>query len=243
MQPYNNNNLQKTNTNTNIAKESDFQDFGFMGNEGIELADIKVPQLIIIQALSEHLLTAHKDRGIKPGDLFNDVTSTIYAEPIKAVPLIFKKNYHVENLAVGATKAKVIQKLLELPESAKKVPATSYWIDESDPHQNKIYECFNYFWLLEDGSTIQTQLKKSKLKIGRKLNSLFAQKVGVPLFRHKYIISTSQEKAEKGTYFNYEFTAAEPCTVDEYNNAGNKAQSLMGLIFDLLSSVQNEEHE
>lgn len=236
----NNNQVASASAANVPAIQSEFTDFGFTGHEDITLNDVKVPLLVLVQANSKDLLDRYKD--LKAGMVINTVTddiTDITKEPLIAIPLFYKKNYHVEE--VKEKGSKTVAKIFELPKSAQHVPNTAYWIDTEDPNENRIYECYNYFFALPDFSVAQISLKKSKLKIGKKLNTLFKQKNNLPLFRFKYAISSLLESGDKGDYYNFNFQDFEPCSVEEYNKAGAQAQTVIPLANELLTTLHENE--
>lgn len=65
---------------------------GPTGSEGIDVKDVTIPRILIGQAMSDQV----KDKVVKEGDLFLNITAEVLAEagkPLRFVPLVVGKEY------------------------------------------------------------------------------------------------------------------------------------------------------
>jgi hypothetical protein len=67
------------------------------GNEAVGLADMVIPRIEVVQALSPCLKKNDPAfiAGAEVGDLFNSVTRELYGESVEVIPVMFKKEYLV----------------------------------------------------------------------------------------------------------------------------------------------------
>lgn len=211
------------------TKIATYQKFDFTGSEAIESQDLRVPSLVLLQALSKEPLAKHK--AAKPGMLLNDITEQLWdleTQPLTVIPFYVVKNYHLAEKQPNG-KEKSHGTLDQLPTTALQVEGASYYADAGILSPAgiplKIYPCYTYFVMLEDGSPAKLVCKKTRFKVARKFNTLIKLNKG-PVFGHKYSLGTFVDSYDGNEWFNFTVAKSGECTPEEYNKAGSLAQEI-----------------
>jgi hypothetical protein len=215
-------------TETTAIAEVLAQDVGG-GFENVTAADMAVPFITLLQALSPQLRGATAVHGAREGLLYNTVTGDIY-ESINVLPCAFNRAWveWVERSKGGGFVAH---------HATDELMATTKRNDKNMdilPNGNVLVQTAYHYCLLinKDGSTsrvvismTRTQLKKSRKWISRmtdlKLPIGPNKTMATPAsYSHVYNISAEMEERNGNTFQNYKISDPIPVTKPELYLAG-----------------------
>jgi hypothetical protein len=202
----------------------DWSQYGTTGFEKTTTEDLGIPFLAIVQSGSPELKKSHKDyetkkiEGVEEGSIFNTVTRAhLYApgsEPLIVVPCAYEKTYNewkVRGDGMGGggfirshSNPAIINECTRnernqdiLPNGNQIVTTGVFFL--------KYY--FNGTWEPAILSMVSTQLKKAR----QWLNMMMAIKQDgrpLPMFSHKYAITTAAESNANGSWFGWHIEGA-----------------------------------
>ncbi len=189
------------------------------GSENVKAEDLVIPRIDLVQALSpcvDETNGAAYIEGARPGMLFNNVTRELYGTSVKFIPVMFRKEYIVwkkRALGGGFVGAFSTEQYAEEQRMAQ---------DKPDDHQ--VNETMNFFGLFENPVSgrmeeIVVSMAITKLKTGRKLNSLIRMNGGDSFTRY-YTLSSCVEKNTLGQpYHNYAIASGSYVTQAQFDRA------------------------
>lgn len=181
-----------------MANEVDFLSaVAGQGFEEMGSGDVRVPMLLLAQALSQVVV----DDKVKAGHFYNSLSGEDYGDKLQIVPIAFTKKWFIwspDNTLVGRVDPGSIKTVGDMYEGGLK-----------DTDGNKVVETYMYLvtlpehpeagYMLYTSSpanmkymrTWNTQMQYTRLPDGRQC----------PMFGGVWEMSTSQEKNKKGTFF------------------------------------------
>lgn len=188
-----------------------------LGRENVESADLVVPRLEIVQAISP--CRKKNDpafiEGAEEGMMFNNVTRELYGHSVILIPVYFKKEWVIWK---DRKKGGGFRGAFE-----SQVTALDALSNLEDGADCEVQDTAQQFCLLvhPDGKLeeIVVSMNKSKLKTSRKWNSLIRM-TNLDSFARQYAISTSEETNKNNdAYFNYAVATGQYVTDAQYKNA------------------------
>lgn len=180
------------------------------GSEDLTAADITIPRIDIVQALSPCLKKddAAYIPGAEVGMLFNSVTRKLYGKSVKFVPVAVVKQFNIwkDRKAGGGFKGAF--ETAQIAEEAKKALVAE---SGDAPKNYEIVETAVHYGLIidSDGNTseISIPMSRSKMKVHRKLNSL-VRMAGGDRWDRVYDCKAVNDKSDLGEYINFDFVWA-----------------------------------
>lgn len=197
----------------------DWGDHSHAGFEDTTIQDLAIPFISVLQANSPEV-EDQTIEGAKTGDLLNTVTREIIQQPLIVQP-VFKEEAWVKwvprNQGGGmrgrySPDDEVVKALIEKNGGSRIPPKDSdkktIPFRDSDGH-DVIETHYVYCHILnEDGSIIESfcVLPFSSTKISvfkRWMTSLYMIKGAPPIYAHRCKVSTTRQKNESGSFFNF----------------------------------------
>ena len=186
------------------------------GFEGMGAADVAMPFLMLMQAMSTHLRGATKIPGAEEGDFVNSVTKEVFKKTVNLIPCAFKKAWvEWKPTGTGATGLFVAEHATDeiLQKTAKNEKGKNVL-----PNGNTIEPtCYHYCLNVKEGGKAErvilalkgTQIKKSKnwnsqmgaLQLPGKDGKLFIP----PTNSHIYTAKSADESREANVWKGWEF--------------------------------------
>jgi hypothetical protein len=218
----------------------DYIDQSVQKGTNFDIADMIIPRLEIVQALSPARQRNDPNfiKGAEEGMMYNNVTRELYGESVYVVPLIFRKEYLVwvdrkkkPEISQGFRGA--FHTLAEANEKIKALPEEAAFLEAVETGQ--------HFCLLLNSNTqkiedIVMSMAKSKAKVSRNWNSL-KKLSGGSSFSRVYHITTVQEKnAANQPYFNFRIAVAGYPPKPIYDLADKKYEEMMRVGDKLVAS-------
>jgi hypothetical protein len=177
------------------------------GSEEVTAADITIPRLDIVQALSPCLdekKEADYIPGAKTGMLFNSITRQLYGKSVKFVPVVVIKQWNIWKDRKQGGGFNGSYETLALAEEAKKAIVAN---GENPAFYDILETAVNYGLLINENGSIQEisiPMAKSKLKINRQLNSL-VRMAGGDRWDRVYDCKVVPDSSKLGDFFNFNF--------------------------------------
>jgi len=209
------------------------------GLENISSDDQAIPRLKILMQLSPEL-DELRDKGAKPGDIYNTVTEELYdgAKGLKVLPCAFKREY-VEWTDRGRGSTGMPANVF----SSSSDIMTKTTRDENNKDRlengNYIETCGNHYVIIfPNGHSSEaiitmkaTQLKKSRKWNSMLLNLKIKNSKGIsftpPAYSHYYLLKTVKEGNDKGSWYGWEISRGEMVdNADDYNTAKSFSESV-----------------
>lgn len=176
---------------------------GSRGSEEVEATDITLPRIGIIQALSPQLKKTDPKyiAGCEQGQLFNTLTSEIYAEGVTFVPVLFRKEWIA---FADREKGGGFRGAWPFKDEVRARTEVEQMDDAADIEVMESHSHIGYM-VKPDGTTEQCVIActKSAIKFSRKINSLVTM-AGVDRFAKAYTVLGVPAKSAKGEYFTYD---------------------------------------
>lgn len=203
-------NLQKM--ADDVITELERPDFIPKSNEGaehFERDDVKLPQLMIAQALSPEL---EEDNvryipGLKLGDFFNGLTGEIYGRgPLKFMIVRADRPRYVEFIPRSEGGG------VRDPNVPPDDPRTQFTVGPDGKRQNPVATKFYDYVLVllhDNGKRelVVMSLKSTGIKVARNLNGLIRAR-NAPIYSGVYTASSKSMKNTKGTFYQFDIRAA-----------------------------------
>lgn len=174
---------------------------GDRGSEAVGAADLIIPRLEVVQALSPALDRGHAAYidGAQLGDIYNSVTREIYGSKVCVVPVLFKKEFLVwrdRKLGGGFRGA------YPTVEQADEQIA-----EQEKPDEYEALETAQQYVLVihEEGYTEQAvvSMSRTKMKVSRNWNSLIRLKGGDRFSRFYWLGTIDETNANNQKYKNF----------------------------------------
>ena len=189
------------------------------GNEAVGMADVVIPRLEVVQALSPCLKKNDPAfiAGSEVGDLFNSVTRENYGQTVELIPVIFKKQWLVWT---DRRKGGGFKGAFDTP-----TQAAARIKEEPNPADHEAMETAQQLCLIrkEDGATeeIVVSMSRTKLKVSRQWNSLIRLTTGdADRFTGVYsMFSVDDSNANGDEYKNFGVQFVGYPTEDQYKAA------------------------
>lgn len=200
-----------------------YGDYGSAGFEGVTAADVALPYLSVLQALSPEV-SGDKDqkvKGAEAGSLFNTVTREVY-DPAGVIFVPVSVNHvFVEwrPRTSGGGFVGVHPAASEIVEAAK--AASKDFGKYKTENGNDLAETYYVLGLIHRSTDLAEQLpmgtgepilvtfQSTKITAWKKFMYRLLTFIGrPPLFAHRLRITTVQEKNTKGTFYNFQLTGA-----------------------------------
>lgn len=206
--------------NTQVATGSfDYGEYSHSGFEGTKLADLSIPFINVLQSNSPEV-EDQLIEGCKAGDLINSVTKEILKQPVIVIP-VFKEVAVVEwiprNKGGGIAGRHEIDSEVFLNALKKnggsRIPpkdADGKRIPFKSPDNNDLVETYYVYCLImdEEGTSVEgycvLSFSSTKIKVHKDwMTSMYTIKGRPPIFANRCKVSTTKQKNDSGTYFNY----------------------------------------
>lgn len=217
--------------------------------------DLVLPFLKVIQSQADEV-TRGKDKyneNVKPGDIYDSVTRTIYKDP--EIVICGLKKYYSE--WEGDVRGKLIAKhrldsaaVKGAKKIAKVSPKGTPYYELESAAGNRLEETFGVVCIVKQDDVVLPAtftLAKSAITVGKTLNTLLTmyQRQGVPKFK----FSTNVKQNDKGSWFVPVFEMAGFETDPEVINlAASMSQAVDSILFsfaageaDLGEAAVNED--
>lgn len=180
------------------------------GNEHVTAADVAIPRLEIVQALSPAVKRGDPGyiKGAEAGMLNNSVTRKLYGGAVNVVPVHFSMQYLVwrdrklaEAKRLGAEGGffGAYQSMAEASSRAEQEggEAQAVIVQETPTHLCILIEPETFHWV-----EVIVSMPKTKAKISRTWNALIRNESG-DRFARVYEVGTTLQKSAKGDFYNY----------------------------------------
>lgn len=198
------------------APDGDVPDYikkGARGNESVGTDDLIIPRLTVLQTISPEVDEDDPKHvaGAKAGMFVNSLTKELYPSPLKIVPIFYQKEWVVfaKRTAGGGFKG-------SFPSPAE---AQEFIRGSENANQLEAIETANHFcFILKDnGKTEEVvfSMTSTKLKASRTLNSLIRMRAA-DRWAGVYIVTTTKESNDKGTFHNISIANAGWAPKDVY---------------------------
>lgn len=177
------------------------------GMEDVTAADIIIPRVELIQALSparDKKDPAYID-GAEEGMLFNNVTRALYGSEALVVPVVYRKQYLIWKDRKLGGGANGFRGAFNTPQEAAAHIATL------NEEALDVIETAQHFCLVVNGMNVEeavVSMSKTKLKVSKRWNSLM-RLAGGDSFSRAYRLGASLEtNARNEKYYNLSVTPA-----------------------------------
>jgi len=178
------------------------------GSEGVSTSDLVIPRLEIVQDLSPQRKKTDPAYipGAEEGMMFNTVTKELYPTGVIIVPVLFRKEFIIwKNRQKGGGFAGSFETVEAALHALSEMENRGDY-EIQDTHQN-------FCLVLHPESTAEDPIvgeivlsfSKTKMKIGRQLNSMIKMRGG-DRWSSAYRLEVVQATSDKGDYFNYKVT-------------------------------------
>lgn len=173
------------------------------GSENVEMADVVIPRIEVVQALSPCLKKndAAYIEGAEQGMLFNSVTRELYGSHVQVVPVFFKKQYLVwkdrkQGGGFGGAYDDVVQAAERIKQ--EKTEEQKFWAPAETAQQLVIV-------VKADGTTEEAvvSMSRTKLKISRQWNSLIRLNGNDRFSRTYTLFATDEQNSAGEDYKNF----------------------------------------
>ena len=216
-----------------------FEDDAAKGLGAIGQEDLALPFLKILGQLSPEVNKRDGKyvEGAEPGMIFNSVSGELYdgVKGIDVIPCFYKLEYiewKDRGEGLGAPVA-IYDSSSDIMSKTK--PDANY--KDRLPNGNYIEKTASHFVIVsgDSPSTALISMKSTQLKISRKWNSMMQSiklkgKNGLftpASFSHQYLLRTTQQSNDKGTWFGWEVTkVGQVESADLYQQAKTFAESI-----------------
>lgn len=175
------------------------------GSEGVSAEDMSLPRLEIIQDLSPQRKKSEPQYidGAEEGMAFNTASNELYGDNVIIVPVFFRKEFLLwKDRKAGGGFGGAFNTLEEAEDARDQREDSDKWaINDTQQHFCLLVhsDCTPDNPHVEE---VVLSLSRSKMKAGRKLNTL-VQQSGCDRWGRAYIFSVSQDSNENGTFFNW----------------------------------------
>ena len=172
---------------------------GNAGSEDVSAADMILPRVDVLQALSPQLKKNDGAfiPGAEQGQIFNTVTGQIYGSSVSFVPVLFRKEWTVwkkRNAGGGFCGAHPTE--LQGNEAVAAM---------ENPNDYECVETHQHFAMVLADTGVQEavfSMTKSKIKVSRALNTL-VQLAGVDRFAKAYRLDAIEVNGDKGDFWSF----------------------------------------
>lgn len=185
-----------------LDRPSFIPESGSRGSEKVRIDDLTIPRVDVIQSLSPQRKKSDPMyiEGAEEGMLFNSVTSELYGSEVVFVPVYFRKEYVIwRDRKQGGGFRGAFATMNEAVEELSKLGVESHDIIDTAQHFGLIVRPNG------DTSEVVFSMSRTKMKTSRKLNTMIRM-TGEDSFARAYKISSSQDKNEKGEFYNIRVT-------------------------------------
>lgn len=197
----------------------DYGEYAHAGFEGTTINDLSIPFINVLQSNSPEV-EDQLIEGCKSGDLVNSVTKEILKQPVVVIP-VYKEAAVVEwvprtkggglvdrheldsEIFLNAIKANGGSRIPPKDADGKRIPFKS-------PAGNDLVETYYVYCLILDPDTQETEgycvlsFSSTKIKVHKDwMTAMYTQKGRPPIFANRCRISTTKQKNDSGTFFNY----------------------------------------
>lgn len=175
------------------------------GSEGVGVEDMSLPRLEIIQDLSPQRKKSEPQYidGAEEGMAFNTASNELYGSAVTIIPVFFRKEFLLwKDRKAGGGFGGAFSTYEEAEDARdQKEDADKWAINDTQQH---------FCLLVHPGCTadnlhveeVVMSLSRTKMKAGRKLNTLVQQSGGDRWCR-AYQFSVVQDSNDQGTYYNW----------------------------------------
>lgn len=206
--------------NTQVATGGfDYGEYSHAGFEGTTINDLSIPFINVLQSNSPEV----EDElipGCKPGDLVNSVTKEILKQPVVIIP-VYKEAAVVEwvprtkggglvdrheldsEVFLNAIKANGGSRIPPKDADGKRIPFKS-------AAGNDLVETYYVYCLIMNPEGTETEgycvlsFSSTKIKVHKDwMTAMYTQKGRPPIFANRCKVSTTKQKNESGTFYNY----------------------------------------
>lgn len=197
----------------------DYGEYAHAGFEGTTINDLSIPFINVLQSNSPEV-EDELIEGCKPGDLVNSVTKEILKQPVVVIP-VYKEAAVVEwvprtkggglvdrheldsEIFLNAIKANGGSRIPPKDADGKRIPFKS-------PAGNDLVETYYVYCLIMNEEGTETEgycvlsFSSTKIKVHKDwMTAMYTQKGRPPIFANRCKISTTKQKNESGTFYNY----------------------------------------
>jgi hypothetical protein len=259
--------VRKPQTKQVSTKVIDFAADQHMGMEGMTQADMAIPRLAILQALSPQCNKRDEKyiENAEPGDICDTVAGTLYtgADGIFVIPVSYRRAYTewvprtkgggfvADRTPVNAQAALELQKFLDTCDRGEKGEITT-------PKGNEIKVSGEYFVFLVDPENgdfepFVLNMGGSQAKKSRKWNSVMnkfkieynGERINPAMFYRTYKLTTVPEQNDQGSWFGWAIVPDQnvidlPNGETIYKDARDFRQSVMAGRVSVSAPVQDD---
>lgn len=170
------------------------------GSENVEMADLVIPRIELVQALSKCLIEGSGEyiEDAKPGMFYNSVTRTLYGPALNVIPVFFKKQYLAwrDRKTTTGGFAGAFDKLSD---------AQARIAEQEDADKWEAIETAQQMVLVYNPDTGDTDeavisCARTKMKVSRQWNSLIRIN-GFDRFSRMYTLFSTDEQNAKGDHY------------------------------------------
>lgn len=202
---------------TAVAGSYDYGDMAHEGFEDTSIADLSIPFLALLQALSE-AVEEQTAEGCKAGDMMNSVTKELVPQPLNVIPVYKEESW----VRWGQNKTGLqgrfepnspeVQGFIKKNGGSRIPPkdAEGKTIPFRDEQGNDVIETYYVYCLVLDEdlkstvSYIVVPFSSTKITVYKNwMTALYTQKGRPPMFANRASISTTKQKFAKGSAFNF----------------------------------------
>jgi hypothetical protein len=186
------------------------------GNESVNSDDLVIPRIELVQSISPCRKKSDPAyiQGVEEGDFFNNVTREIYGKEITVIPVFFKKEYLLWKDRTKGGGFKGAYSNLQEAAAACEVLPDGMDVEIADTPQHFVIVVH------PDGRQEEAVLSmaKSKAKVSKQWNSIIRMNEG-DRFSRKYKLSSTEDKSDKGAYFNFRVACVGFVSEEQYRRA------------------------
>lgn len=211
-----------TKANTAIANSFDYGDYSHAGFEDTKLDDLSIPFINVLQSNSPEV-EDQTIEGCKAGDLVNSVTKEILKQPVIIIP-VYKEAAVVEwvprNKGGGIAGRHDLEseefKQAVAKNGGSRIPpkdAEGKRLPFKSRAGNDLVETYYVYCLILDETGTQTEgycvlsFSSTKIKVHKDwMTAMYTQKGRPPIFANRCKVSTTKQKNESGSFFNYKIS-------------------------------------
>lgn len=176
------------------------------GSEGVSAEDMSLPRLEMIQDLSPQRKKSEPQYipGAEEGMAFNTASGELYGTEVTIIPVFFRKEYLLwRDRKAGGGFGGAFSSMEEAEDERDKKESPDEWqINDTQQHFCLLMhpDCTPDNLHVEE---VVLSLSRTKMKAGRKLNTL-VQQAGCDRWGRAYKFSVVQDSNQEGTFFNWQ---------------------------------------
>lgn len=234
--------VAKTGSTAVAAGGFDYGDMSHAGFEDTTIKDLSIPFVALLQSLSPEVEDQTVE-GAKAGDLLNTVTKELIPQPLNLIPVYREESWvcwkprHEGGGLRGRLEpdSKEVADILKANGGSRIPPKGSdgKTIPFKDKDGNDVIETHYVYCLIlgEDLVTVEgycvMPFSSTKIKVYKDwMTALYTQKGRPPIFANRAAVSTTKQKTEGGSFFNFNISPSMSTWRESLINPGEQAELL-----------------